>query len=281
VAAPKPKAYPLVPIERLPSPPDEPALRIRGTRIALWRRLRRTLRWLGAGGAALAAAVVLGTTTDVNSGGAVTPLFAVAIVTSFVVLPISLFATVRVLRVAWRLRRTAWQVYNVEYFQLRREQPATMTLVRGKNRYPVKIRVSKRAESLRGMVRDQVWFAGDPARHGLLTLAGEPDLVRHGLLTLAGGGEILWAHPNPTRPARPAKPAKKRAVKPVDPEKARRRAAKIAERDAKAAERAKAWAAKHPPKPRKPTKPQPVRQAKPSEPPKPPRMPRGQKIHWK
>jgi hypothetical protein len=248
------KTYPLVKVERLPPPPEGPALRVRGAQISLWRRLRRTLGWMGVGAAALGTSIVLAATTDIGAGAAA-GVFGVATAIWIIVLPISFFAALRPLRIAWRLRKPSWRSYEIQDVRLFRERPSTMTLVHGKDRYPIRIRGSRRAETLRGMIRPQVWFAGDPAGHGLLTVAG--------------GGEIMWAHPNPPRKPRP--------VRRVGPEKARRRAAKIAARNAKTAERWRKYAEKHPPKPRKPAKPQPVRQP---VPPRVPKIRRGQKIKW-
>jgi hypothetical protein len=263
------RTWPAIPVEKLPPPPDVPAIRMRGVQVALWRRWRGSLRLFGVSAVALAVAIIDASVLDVTRGfGAF--VLVVAIIIAAVTLLAAAVGTLRTARIAMRLRRGPWIVYAATDVRIPQDLPIAITMtLGGPGRYPVRIRNSGRAKSLRGMIRPEVWFVGDPAKRGILTLSG--------------GGEMVWTRPNPVvphkvkprKPVPPPKPPKPRKVKPISPEKAQRLAVKDAARRAKIAARVKAQTEKQKTKPPQPPKPpQPVRQ------PKLPKIRGGQKIKW-
>jgi hypothetical protein len=255
------KTYPSVGFERLHKPSGGPAIDQTGARVAVWRRAAKIVRTGAiAGGLALAALITLIAAAGTLPGFVVFLLVMLLVVGGLIAVgcALSLIATVQI----WRtLRRTSWSVYSCKNMTMREGAPVQMTLEQGASRFPVRFRNSKRAEVLRGMPWPEVWFAGDPARGGVLTQAG--------------GGEMFLARAVKARPVkvRNTKPRKPPKVKPVNPRKAQRDAERARKARAKAQERARIRAeklAKNPPKPPKPRKP-----------PKPPRIPRGgQKIKF-
>ncbi len=258
------RKFPDIKPEQLPPPPDVPAIRMRAVQVALWRRLRRSLQTLGIAAISFIGLIAVVATSDTGQGF---PAFAAVVLgwIGSVTLLLGGIGSIRTARIAWRLRRSPWRLYSVEQVSIGREVSTRMTIVDGKIRYPVSIYHSKRTETLRGMIRLDIWFVGDPTKRGILTPAG--------------GGELLWTHPVRVRPikVRSAKQVKPRKIKPMDPEKARRLAAKRAAQSAKAAERAKAYAAKQAAK-------QKANAKKPQKPVRQPKLPKirgAQKIRFK
>jgi hypothetical protein len=250
------KEYPSVKLDRPPAPPPGRAIEFRSAQLALWHRLRRSGRRVAS---AIGCFVLLIVIAIVLPDNDLVALLAFAIfAVGLIFLLIAIGGTIRTARLYRMMSRYEWAVYQYDSFRMRENLPVRITLIeRGtKNRYPVKFRNSKRCETLRGMVHDEIWYAGDPSRHGILTVAG--------------GGEMFRTRPDPPRPVKLRKPVKPRKVKPISPEKARKLAARDAAQRAKWAEQAKKRIAKQRAKPAKP-----VRQ------PKLPRIRGAQKIRFK
>jgi hypothetical protein len=246
------KAYPSVTLDRPPAPPPGRAIDFRSAQLALWHRIRRSGRHLAIAVGCVVLIVVEALLLPDNGFGAF--LGFVTFVAGAVYLLIALAGLVRTARIYRTMRSNGWTVYKYESFRMTESMPVRITLIdRGKHtNYPVKFRNSKRAETLRGMVHDEIWYVGDPTRHGILTVAG--------------GGEMFRTSPHKIRPLKAPKPRK--PAKPISPEKARKQAARDAAQRARWAAQAKKRAAAAP-------KARPVRQ------PKLPRIRGGQKIPWK
>jgi hypothetical protein len=247
------RTYPSVKIDRLAPPPAGPAIGFRSAQLALWHRVKRSARTLEiAFGCFVAAVLTLAFLPDDN--GFVDFEVFVLVAISTVAFCSAVGGLIRTLRIYRLLRRHEWTVFSYRELTILEANPTTLTLIRDRVEYPVKIRKTKRTEILRGMVHKEIWYVGDPTGTGLLTVAG--------------GGEMFRTRPavpvRSRRPAKPIKPRKPPKVKPIDPEKARRQAAKAAAQRAKWQEAAKARAARQRAKP-----------------PKLPRFRGAQKIKWK
>jgi len=253
--------YRSVPIEKMPPPPPGPAIEFRSAQLALWRRVRRSARVLAfCAGFFVAFGLVLELAPVNGFTGFV------LVVCALVGVITGLTALIGLKRTWWfyrTLHRHEWTVFDYSDLRIRENAPVIMLLRGpGKQRYPVKFTRNEGVNELRADPREQVWFAGDPERHGVLTVAG--------------GGEMYRTRPNPPAKRGPARPVK--PPKPLTEKQQRRRDAKRRKFEAKQAERRRkqqerqremaAKAAKNPPKPAKPAKPR-----------KPPRQ-RGQKIKW-
>jgi hypothetical protein len=228
--------------------------------LALRQRVQRSLRVLRITLGCAVIAVVLGTVADPDNGLVAFLIVILAMVGGVTAL-IGGGGLVRTAGFLRLMRRGEWIVYTVEKASLYRS-PMTMTLVgHDMTRYPVALYGA--TESVRAMLRPEVWFVGDPSGRGILTVAG--------------GGEMLRARPDHGRGIalirRPAKPSKPRPPRPVDPEKARRQAARAAAHRAKVQEKAKARADKRKANP--PTRRQPAKLSR------FPWLRGGQKIKWR
>jgi hypothetical protein len=239
------KPYPSVPIEPIPAPPPGRATEFRSAQLALWKRVTRSARLLSITIGCAVVAVVLFTVAPGNGfAGFIGVLL--AIVGGATLLP-GAGGLIRTARM-WRLMNTdQWTVYTVNRASLYRTPP-TMTLMGDDNvEYPIALFGA--TASVRGLMRPEVWFVGDPRGRGILTVAG--------------GGEILRTRPRHVRGTPATRPVKKQSQ-------AARAAAHRAKVQAKAKARADQRRA-NPPSLRQPAKPT-----------KPRRFPRrgGQKIKW-
>ena len=249
------KRYPSVLIEKLTPPPHGPAIEFRAAQIALWHRVRRSVRTLTVAVVSVAVEVTLALLG--GSHGFVDFLIVVLSMVALIALILGLAGLNRTRWLYRKLHRSEWTEYRFEQFRMAEGRPIRMVLVDPKTRtkLPVQFSRTKGAELLRGMIHDEVWFAGDPTGPGILTVAG--------------GGEMFRTRPNPPAKVKPRKAPKPRKVKALSPEKQRREAARAAVRRAKLQERYQKIEAKRKAKP-----PKPVRQ---------PRLPRvrgAQKIKW-
>jgi hypothetical protein len=170
------KAYPTFGFEPMPDPDPGRAIDQSGVRPALWRKASS---WVRAAGIAMAGAVC-GLATAAVTGPVGVVGASVALGSGVVLLGTS--ARLARFGLRWRyLSRTRWLVLRC-------------TLVPGDERSPVvvaldvrdmsgrrwicraTIRRSRRSEQLLAMGRREIWFAGDPARRGILTVAGGGDM---------------------------------------------------------------------------------------------------------
>ena len=177
-------AYPSVAIHPLIAPPPGPAIGFRSARLALWKRAQRPLRRFAVTLGCLATAIVVGTVFDPARLGVDVALGALGLVGA-ATLASGIAGTVGTMRIWRAMKRDEWAVYGIDAVNfISADVTIRLTLVRDDGfRFPIKIDRTNRSESLRGMIRPEVWFIGDPAGRGYLTAAG--------------GGEILRTRPNP------------------------------------------------------------------------------------
>jgi hypothetical protein len=251
-------AYPGIKLDRIAPPPAGPAIAFRSCQLALWKRLLRALRVLGVMAVCFGTTALLAVFWLVDSGWEGLLIF-VLVVVGFISLIVGVVGLTRTLLIVRLLRQHEWSVYTCENLSLREGMPVTMTLVRGQDRFPIKFPKTRRAETLRGMVRPEIWYVGEPAGRGILTPAG--------------GGEMFLTRPYRAPVAKPYQVRKPpRKIKPVSVERQRKQAA---QQRAKQAAALATLAAKAKAKPATP-----VRQPKPLRQPKVPKIRGGQKIKW-
>jgi hypothetical protein len=200
-------------------PADARALDDMRTRWALRQRfwdLVRRRRWILGPYAVLLVLLI----ASAETVGGVLSAAAGALVglASFICVPLligTLAGLLRAVHMWWLLSSHPWREYDCSVLCVGEGTVGPVTLtVRRKgvpDRYFLAFQANRRRETLRGMVRPAVWIAGDPARRGVLVMAG--------------GGELFLAHRQRSayraqsaierralgrrnKPARPAKPGK-------------------------------------------------------------------------
>jgi hypothetical protein len=171
------RTHPALPLEKPPPPPAGPAVNFHAARVALWRRVRRGVRPLVATLTGAIAWAIVPPVVGLSNGFADVMLLLLGLGGIGALAYAS--GSLRRTWMFWRLlRRHEWTVYAVEYLRVYRT-PITMTLVdSGGERYPIKIRGTANTAYLLGMVHPEVWFIGDPAGRGLLTVAGGGEIMR-------------------------------------------------------------------------------------------------------
>jgi hypothetical protein len=185
----------------------------------------------------------------VTTGGWLAAVGALCVVTFVASVPVLIGAVAGLVAVGqmWiLLARHPWQTYGCTSMYIGEGAVGPVKLTakdpRQQTDHHLLFQASRRRDTLRGMILREVWIAGDPAKRGVLVMAGGGELfVAHRdrlwyRSQLATARRAARRAARPPKPAKPAKPAKVRQLSP----KAKARADAAVAAQAKARARAQA-----------------------------------------